>query len=430
MGEIKGTTRVCGLIGNPVGHSISPVIHNTLADLCGIDMVYTTFKVEKGAVDTAVKGAYALDILGLNVTVPHKQEVIGTLESVDPLAEAIGAVNTLVRTEHGYKGYNTDILGLERELEEEQVELKDSPVILLGAGGAARAIAFLCVSKGAKEVAILNRTEEKAAVIAEDVNRHLQSKAAYAMKLSDYGKLTGENYVVIQTTSVGLYPNCDDAVIEDEDFYKRAAVGVDIIYNPAETKFMKLMKAQGKCTTDHISMAGPWLRFRGHLENISDNMLMGAVNAFNGETNNVWNRSTNTYGTVSGTAKMYKSEGVPSIVVAEENYGEGSSREHAAMEPRFLNVRVILAKSFARIHETNLKKQGMLALTFADKADYDKIQEHDLLSVIGLIDFAPGRNLTIVLHHEDGTKESFEAQHTYNEQQIAWFRAGSALNAR
>ena len=185
MGEIKGTTRVCGLIGNPVGHSISPVIHNTLADLCGIDMVYTTFKVEKGAVDTAVKGAHALDILGLNVTVPHKQEVIGALESVDPLAEAIGAVNTLVRTEHGYKGYNTDILGLERELEEEQVELKDSPVILLGAGGAARAIAFLCVSKGAKEVAILNRTEEKAAVIAEDVNRHLQSKAAYAMKLSE-----------------------------------------------------------------------------------------------------------------------------------------------------------------------------------------------------------------------------------------------------
>ena len=254
MGEIKGTTRVCGLIGNPVGHSISPVIHNTLADLCGIDMVYTTFKVEKGAVDTAVKGAYALDILGLNVTVPHKQEVIGTLESVDPLAEAIGAVNTLVRTEHGYKGYNTDILGLERELEEEQVELKDSPVILLGAGGAARAIAFLCVSKGAKEVAILNRTEEKAAVIAEDVNRHLQSKAAYAMKLSDYGKLTGENYVVIQTTSVGLYPNCDDAVIEDEDFYKRAAVGVDIIYNPAETKFMKLMKAQGKPAYNGLKM--------------------------------------------------------------------------------------------------------------------------------------------------------------------------------
>lgn len=200
--------------------------------------------------------------------------------------------------------------------------------------------------------------------------------------------------------------------------------GMDLLNMPL------LIKTQGKCTTDHISMAGPWLRFRGHLENISDNMLMGAVNAFNGETNKVWNRSTNTYGTVSGTAKLYKSEGIPSIVVAEENYGEGSSREHAAMEPRFLNVRVILAKSFARIHETNLKKQGMLALTFVDKADYDKIQEHDLLSVIGLKDFAPGHNLHVVLHHEDGSKESFEVQHTYNEQQIGWFRAGSALNAR
>ncbi|EGF49741.1 aconitase [Bacteroides clarus YIT 12056] len=200
--------------------------------------------------------------------------------------------------------------------------------------------------------------------------------------------------------------------------------GADLLNMPL------LIKTQGKCTTDHISMAGPWLRFRGHLENISDNMLMGAVNAFNGETNKVWNRSTNTYGTVSGTAKLYKSEGIPSIVVAEENYGEGSSREHAAMEPRFLNVRTILAKSFARIHETNLKKQGMLALTFIDKADYDKIQEHDLLSVVGLKDFVPERNLTVVLHHEDGSQESFEVQHTYNEQQIGWFRAGSALNAR
>lgn len=200
--------------------------------------------------------------------------------------------------------------------------------------------------------------------------------------------------------------------------------GTDLLNMPL------LIKAQGKCTTDHISMAGPWLRFRGHLENISDNMLMGAVNAFNGETNKVWNRLDNTYDAVSATAKMYKAEGIASVVVAEENYGEGSSREHAAMEPRFLNVRVILAKSFARIHETNLKKQGMLALTFVDKADYDKIREHDVISVIGLTDFAPGRNLKIVLEHEEGTKESFEAQHTYNELQISWFRAGSALNAR
>lgn len=189
-----------------------------------------------------------------------------------------------------------------------------------------------------------------------------------------------------------------------------------------------LIKAQGKCTTDHISMAGPWLRFRGHLENISDNMLMGAVNAFNGETNQVWNRLTNEYETVSGTAKQYKAKGISSIVVAEENYGEGSSREHAAMEPRFLNVKVILAKSFARIHETNLKKQGMLAITFADKTDYDRIREHDLLSVIGLNEFTPGCPLQVVVSHEDGTQESFDVEHTYNEQQIAWFRAGSALN--
>ena len=195
-------------------------------------------------------------------------------------------------------------------------------------------------------------------------------------------------------------------------------------------KMPLLIKAQGKCTTDHISMAGPWLRFRGHLENISDNMLMGAVNAFNGETNKVWNQLTDTYDTVSGTAKQYKVKGVSSIVVAEENYGEGSSREHAAMEPRFLNVKVILAKSFARIHETNLKKQGMLAVTFADKADYDKIQEHDLITVSGLAEFAPGRNLVVTLYHENGETDSFEVQHTYNAQQIAWFRAGSALNAR
>ena len=191
-----------------------------------------------------------------------------------------------------------------------------------------------------------------------------------------------------------------------------------------------LVKTQGKCTTDHISMAGPWLRFRGHLENISDNMLMGAVNAFNGKTNCVWNRLANTYEPVSAVAKQYKAAGIASIVVAEENYGEGSSREHAAMEPRFLNVRVVLAKSFARIHETNLKKQGMLALTFADKEDYDKVREHDKISVLGLKGFAPGKPLSIVLVHEDGTTETFKATHTYNELQIGWFKAGSALNAK
>ena len=200
------------------------------------------------------------------------------------------------------------------------------------------------------------------------------------------------------------------------------AIAGDLCFNPM------LIKTKGKCTTDHISMAGPWLRFRGHLENISRNMLMGAVNAFNGETNNVWNSADGSYGEVSAVAGGYKAKGISSIVVAEENYGEGSSREHAAMEPRFLNVKVILAKSFARIHETNLKKQGMLALTFADKDDYDKVQEHDRISIVGLEAFAPGRNLKVVLSHEDGTQEYFEAVHTYNEMQIEWFKAGSALN--
>lgn len=189
-----------------------------------------------------------------------------------------------------------------------------------------------------------------------------------------------------------------------------------------------LIKVKGKCTTDHISMAGPWLRFRGHLDNISDNMLIGAVNAFNNETNSVLDPGTMGFAPVPALARKFKSQGVGSVVIAEENYGEGSSREHAAMEPRHLNVKVILVKSFARIHETNLKKQGMLALTFVDKDDYEKVQERDKISVKGLRGFAPGRNLTVELLHADGTNDTIEAAHTYNEQQIEWFRAGSALN--
>lgn len=189
-----------------------------------------------------------------------------------------------------------------------------------------------------------------------------------------------------------------------------------------------LIKAKGKCTTDHISMAGPWLRFRGHLEHISDNLLMGAVNAFNDKTNQVLNQQTKEYDTVSAVAKHYKTAKTASIVVAEENYGEGSSREHAAMEPRYLNVRTILVKSFARIHETNLKKQGMLALTFADPANYDKIREDDRISILGLSHFTPYTPLQVTLCHSDGSSESFEALHSYNETQIEWFRAGSALN--
>lgn len=189
-----------------------------------------------------------------------------------------------------------------------------------------------------------------------------------------------------------------------------------------------LIKAKGKCTTDHISMAGPWLKFRGHLDNISNNMLIGAVNFYNEKTDNVKNELTGVYGPVPATQRAYKAAGIGTIVVGDENYGEGSSREHAAMEPRHLGVRAVLVKSFARIHETNLKKQGMLGLTFADKEDYNKIQEDDIIDIIGLTSFAPNKQLQLVLNHKDGSKETINVNHTYNEQQIEWFKAGGALN--
>ena len=189
-----------------------------------------------------------------------------------------------------------------------------------------------------------------------------------------------------------------------------------------------LIKAEGKCTTDHISMAGPWLKYRGHLDNISNNMLIGAVNFFNKETNRVKNQLTGEYGEVPAVQRAYKAAGVPSIVVGDQNYGEGSSREHAAMEPRHLGVKAVLVKSFARIHETNLKKQGMLALTFVNPEDYDKIQEDDTFDFLNLEGFAPNTPLQIQITHADGTTDTILANHTYNEQQIGWFRAGSALN--
>ncbi len=189
-----------------------------------------------------------------------------------------------------------------------------------------------------------------------------------------------------------------------------------------------LIKAFGKCTTDHISMAGPWLRFRGHLDNISNNMLIGAVNAFTEKTNSVKNQLSGAYDTVPAVARAYKAAGIASVVVGDHNYGEGSSREHAAMEPRFLGVKAVLVKSFARIHETNLKKQGMLGLTFASEADYDKIQEDDTINFVDLVDFAPGKPLTLEFVHADGSKDIILASHTYNEGQIGWFVAGSALN--
>ena len=225
--------------------------------------------------------------------------------------------------------------------------------------------------------------------------------------------------------------NPDQAVVEIDPQSKRLQVleafsawdGKDIIKQPL------LIKVKGKCTTDHISMAGPWLRYRGHLDNISDNMLIGAVNAFTDKTNAVLDTETGDYIAVPALARKYKTAGIGSIVVAEDNYGEGSSREHAAMEPRFLNVKAIVVKSFARIHETNLKKQGLLALTFVNKDDYSKIRENDTISILGVTNMKPGVPLTMVLHHVDGTEESFNVAHTYNLAQINWYKSGSALNA-
>ena len=255
----------------------------------------------------------------------------------------------------------------------------------------------------------------------------------------------GEEVRLEAPTGDELPKNGFDA--EDPGFQAPAADGSGVVVSVSETSerlqllapFLPwdgknitgaklLIKAFGKCTTDHISMAGPWLRFRGHLDNISNNMLIGAINAFNQKPNSVKNQLTGTYDAVPAVARAYKAAGVPSIVVGDHNYGEGSSREHAAMEPRFLGVKAVLVKSFARIHETNLKKQGMLGLTFADEADYEKIQEDDTINFLDLLEFAPAKPLTLEFVHADGTKDIILANHTYNEGQIGWFVAGSALN--
>jgi aconitate hydratase len=255
----------------------------------------------------------------------------------------------------------------------------------------------------------------------------------------------GEEVRLEAPTGDELPPNGFDA--EDTGFQAPAedGSGVQVVVSPESERLQLLapfdpwdgrnitgakllIKAFGKCTTDHISMAGPWLRFRGHLDNISNNMLIGAVNAFNQKTNSVKNQLTGAYDAVPAVARAYKAAGVPSIVVGDHNYGEGSSREHAAMEPRFLGVKAVLVKSFARIHETNLKKQGLLGLTFANEADYDKILENDTINFIDLTEFAPGKPLTLEFIHENGSKDIILANHTYNAGQIGWFVAGSALN--
>jgi aconitate hydratase len=261
-------------------------------------------------------------------------------------------------------------------------------------------------------------------------------------------KLTNDNGEEVMLDEPSGYELPPKGFAVDDAGYQAPAIDgskVSVVVNPASDRLqllapftawegtdlsgMKLLiKAFGKCTTDHISMAGPWLKYRGHLDNISNNMLIGAINAFNMETNKVKNQLTGQYGEVPATARAYKAEGIGSVVVGDENYGEGSSREHAAMEPRHLGVRAIVVKSFARIHETNLKKQGMLALTFADKQDYDKVQEDDTIDITGLTSFEPGVQLTMVLHHADGSTDEVKLNHTYNHQQIEWFKAGGALN--
>ncbi|MDB3907094.1 aconitate hydratase [Crocinitomicaceae bacterium] len=260
--------------------------------------------------------------------------------------------------------------------------------------------------------------------------------------------LTNENGEEIRLKEpTGIELPTKGFAVEDNGYQDPAADGssVEVVVNPESERLelltpfepwdgknitgaKLLIKAYGKCTTDHISMAGPWLRYRGHLDNISNNCLIGAVNAYNKETNNIVNQLTGANGPVPATARAYKAAGVPSIVVGDHNYGEGSSREHAAMEPRHLGVKAVIVKSFARIHETNLKKQGMLGLTFANENDYDKIMEDDTFNFLDLDQFSEGQQLTLELAHANGSKDEIKLNHTYNEAQIDWFRAGSALN--
>lgn len=242
--KINGKTHTCGLIGNPVEHTMSPAIHNTLAEKMNINMVYVPFLVQQD-LEAAVKGAYVLNVQGMNVTVPYKSEVLEYLVSLDDLAKSIGAVNTLVRTEGGYKGYNTDMTGLYRAMKSYGIRLEGEEIILLGAGGAARAVAYMCVYYKAKKVYLLNRTVDKAKSIAEEIYNATGKDVILPMQLDDYKKLGNEKMLCIQATSVGLSPKDDEVIISDEEFYKKIHTGYDLIYRPTNTKFMQLVKAHG-----------------------------------------------------------------------------------------------------------------------------------------------------------------------------------------
>ena len=252
--KIDGKTRTCGLIGNPVEHTLSPIIHNTLAEMFGHNLVYVPFPVETGRLGAAVEGAAALQLLGLNVTVPYKSEVIPFLQEVDPLAAAIGAVNTLVSVNGGYKGYNTDMEGLYRAMETEGIRIDGEEILLLGAGGVSRAVAYLCAVKGAERVYLLNRTLDKAERVAKEVNDAAGRQVIVPMALSAYNSLPDKRFLAIQGTSVGMYPNVSDVLIREDDFYNRIHTGFDLIYTPWETTFMKGVKEHGGYACNGLKM--------------------------------------------------------------------------------------------------------------------------------------------------------------------------------
>lgn len=251
---ISGKAKVCGLIANPVGHSMSPLMQNFYAEQAGVDFAYVPFQVSEGTLKEAVRGAYALNLTGLNVTVPYKQQVMSYLSEIDEAAAAIGAVNTLVRTEDGFKGYNTDAEGLFRAMKEEGISIKGQSCILIGAGGAAKAAAYLLMREGADVVYLLNRNVERAEVLAAELNQRFGSERMIPMALADYGKLPEDSYLAIQSTSVGMHPDVGQAPIEDPEFYRMIHTGVDIIYTPMETQFMRLLSEAGGRAVNGLTM--------------------------------------------------------------------------------------------------------------------------------------------------------------------------------
>lgn len=254
MIRINGKTKTCGLFGNPVEHTLSPVIHNNLAEKMGHNLVYVPFLVENDRVKEAVDAVRALHLAGVNVTVPHKSAVMEYLDDVEELASKIGAVNTIVPRDGKLTGYNTDMPGLYRAMQSENIEVKGEKVLILGAGGAARSVAMLCATYGADKIYMLNRSLDKAIKIGEEVNTLFGKEIVIPMELKDYVKLPDKDYLAIQATSVGLFPNCEDVVIQDEEFYDYIKTGVDLIYNPETTKFMKLLQKKGKKTMNGLKM--------------------------------------------------------------------------------------------------------------------------------------------------------------------------------